>query len=105
MRRRSPGLLAVIGVAASVLATAALAADLPVPGPAPVAPVYRPIVYNWNGFYIGGHVGGGWANDTFTALNTDPATFQIAGTATKTAGMGVIGGAQVGFNIQIAPPI
>ncbi len=51
------------------------AADLPMrPAPAPVAPVaYAPPVYNWSGFYIGGHIGGGFENsswsDPFTGSN------------------------------------
>ena len=49
------------------------AADLPVaPRPAPAAPVvYAPPPYNWSGFYVGGNIGGGFANsswsDPFTA--------------------------------------
>jgi enamine deaminase RidA (YjgF/YER057c/UK114 family) len=74
----------------------ATAADLPVPqAPAPVVPVaYAPAaIYNWTGFYIGGHVGGGFGNsswsDPFTGANN---TFK--------SGTGFLGGAQVGGNLQ-----
>ncbi|HXX49890.1 MAG TPA: hypothetical protein VEI98_01200 [Xanthobacteraceae bacterium] len=50
----------------AVCVCSAHAADLPVrPAPAPVVPVvYAPPVYNWSGFYIGGNVGGGFANSS-----------------------------------------
>jgi hypothetical protein len=35
------------------------AADIPRPAPPVVAP---PVVYNWSGFYIGGNLGGKWAD-------------------------------------------
>ena len=45
----------------------ALAADL-APRPYTKAPAYMaPIIYNWTGFYIGGHVGGAFAgNDSLS---------------------------------------
>ncbi|ABD88645.1 outer membrane beta-barrel protein [Rhodopseudomonas palustris] len=54
-----------LGTAAlMVLAAPAFAADLPAPtytkAPAYTAPE---VVYNWTGFYIGGHVGGAFAGD------------------------------------------
>ena len=74
----------------------AAAADLPaLPAAAPVAPVaYAPAaIYNWTGLYIGGHVGGGFGNsswsDPFTGANN---TFK--------SGTGFLGGAQVGGNLQ-----
>jgi outer membrane immunogenic protein len=77
-----------------VCVCSAQAADLPIrPVPAPVAPVvYAPPVYNWSGFYIGGNVGGGFANsswtDSFTGAND---TFSKDG---------FIGGGQIGANVQ-----
>src|SRR5215469_15806024 len=48
-------------------------------GPQPPA---MPLIYNWTGFYVGGHLGAGWAD---------------AGSS------GFLGGGQVGFNYQINP--
>jgi outer membrane immunogenic protein len=70
------------------------AADLP-PAPAPVAPVaYAPAaIYNWTGFYFGGHAGAGFANsswsDPFTGANN-----------TFSTGAGFLGGGQIGANYQ-----
>ncbi len=74
--------------------TGANAADLPVrPAPAPVAPVaYAPPVYNWSGFYIGGNIGGGFADSSWS----DPFT---GGTNTFSKD-GFIGGGQIGANAQ-----
>ena len=41
----------------------ALAADLGSPRPYTKAPAYAAPIYNWTGFYIGGHVGGAFAGD------------------------------------------
>jgi outer membrane immunogenic protein len=73
---------------------AAQAADLPVAPPmAPGAPVvYAPQVYNWSGIYFGAHVGGGYANSTWS----DP--FNGANDSFNT--WGYLGGAQVGGNVQ-----
>jgi outer membrane immunogenic protein len=101
MRRRSPGLLVGMVVAASTAATAAFAADLPMPGPAPVAPAYRPAIYDWSGIYVGGLVGGGMMNDTFT--QTTSTALLNAGSATKTNPWAVIGGPEAGFNVEFAP--
>ncbi len=75
----------------------AVAADLPL---APSAPLTAPVayapeaIYNWSGFYIGGHVGGGFANsswsDPFTGANN-----------TFNSGAGFLGGGQVGANLQL----
>jgi len=77
-----------------VCVCSAQAADLPVrPVSAPVAPVvYAPPVYNWSGFYIGGNVGGGFADSSWT----DP-----SGAANnKFSKDGFIGGGQIGANVQ-----
>jgi outer membrane immunogenic protein len=107
MRRPGPGpgLLVGIVVAASALATAATAADLPAPGPAPAyyPPAYRPVIYDWTGIYVGGDVGGGWMNDVVTTSTTT--ALMPAGTMTKITASGVVGGGQVGFNIQFSPVV
>jgi outer membrane immunogenic protein len=51
------------GVALGALTLPVMAADLPVKARMPVAEV----VYDWTGFYIGGHVGGGWSDSAGTA--------------------------------------
>jgi outer membrane immunogenic protein len=70
------------------------AADLPVaPRPAATAPVaYAPPVYNWTGFYVGGHIGGGFENSSWS----DPFT----GASNNFNNSGFLGGAQVGYNAQ-----
>ena len=70
------------------------AADLPVaPRPAPAAPVvYAPPPYNWSGFYVGGNIGGGFADSSWS----DPFT---AATDTFSKN-GFIGGGQIGANAQ-----
>lgn len=72
----------------------AQAADLPAaPRPAPLAPVaYAPPVYNWSGFYVGGHVGGGFANSSWN----DP----FSGASDHFNKGGFLGGGQIGFNTQ-----
>jgi outer membrane immunogenic protein len=73
------------------LSSTALAADLsPLP---PVVPAAAP-GYNWTGFYLGGNVGGAWrSNDGWT-----DSLFGLAWNNTYTGT--VIGGGQVGFNVQ-----
>ena len=103
MRRSSPGLLVGFVVAASALATAASAADMPVPATNYTPPAYRPVIYDWTGIYIGAHVGGAWMNDVVTTTTTT--ILQPAGTATKVAPMGVAGGVQAGVNFQFSPVV
>ncbi len=100
MRRLGPGLLVGIAVAASVLATAASAADLPAPaGPAYYPPVYRPVIYDWSGIYGGVNFGGGLLEDQVTTTTTT--LLEPSGIATKLSPFAVVGGAQAGFNYQI----
>ena len=48
-----------------------LAADIPVKPVYKAAPVaVAPAPFNWTGFYIGGHLGYGWAKPTVTDPNT-----------------------------------
>lgn len=104
LSHKSPGLLVSCVVAASLAATAASAADLPVP--APIAPAYHPPVYDWTGFYVGGHFGGGWMNDLVTyPTPTAPTAIVPAGAQIRLSPMGVLGGAQVGANIEFAPVV
>jgi outer membrane immunogenic protein len=96
-----------LGIGALALAGmtfSASAADIPRrPPPPPV--VAPPVVYNWSGFYIGGHLGGKWADHDgdinfdqvvgFTPLGL--AAFGTGGNDSETA---FIGGGQIGFNWQ-----
>jgi outer membrane immunogenic protein len=72
----------------AVLTGQAMAADIPartyVKAPAYTAPA---LVYNWTGFYIGGHVGGAFVGDN--SLQSSDARF--------------LGGVQAGFDYQFAP--
>ena len=76
MRRIASTLALTVG-----LVGAASAADLRPAYKAP-APVAAPVAYSWSGFYIGGHAGGGWAEDSAS---------------------GFVGGGQIGYNWQLAP--
>jgi outer membrane immunogenic protein len=100
MRRFGPGLLVGFAVAASALATAASAADMPVPAaPAYAPPVYRPVIYDWTGIYGGGHLGAGVLEEQVTTATTT--LLQPSGTQTKLSPFSVVAGAQAGFNYQI----
>jgi outer membrane immunogenic protein len=68
----------------------ALAADLP--RKAPVAPPPVAYIHNWSGFYIGGHVGGGWSDRCLSVEGFGEVGCNDAS--------GIIGGGQVGFNWQ-----
>ena len=68
------------------------------------APAYADALYNWSGFYVGGHVGGSstnqsWTNTARTALfgDLDP------GQGFRQRGTGVFGGGQMGYNWQAGP--
>jgi outer membrane autotransporter protein len=78
-----------VGALAVSFCTCAAAADLTRrPPPSPLMPVPT-----WNGFYVGGFLGGVTssesATDGVTTVNTDPSGF--------------VGGVQAGYNYQIAP--
>ncbi|MGO8973303.1 MAG: outer membrane protein [Steroidobacteraceae bacterium] len=76
---------AVIAITTAIAGPAS-AADLPAPVVYKAPP--QPAIYNWSGFYIGGHVGAGSPKFEFnTGVNSG---FQT----------GVIGGLQLGFNAQ-----
>ncbi len=77
-------LLATVALAA--LGAPALAADLAA-RPYTKAPAYAAPIYNWTGFYIGGHIGGAFAGDN-----------SIAGDEGR-----FLGGVQGGFDYQFAP--
>jgi outer membrane immunogenic protein len=89
------------GVALSVLVTPVMAADLAPSFKAPIP------IYTWTGCYVGGDIGGGWANQG--VLNASQLPFPIIGsqdTANTTATGGtIIGGGHVGCNYQWVPSL
>jgi len=108
------GLSLGIAALASVFATGALAADLPVKAPPPVV-----AVYNWTGFYVGGNIGYSWGRERDDGNVTGTSTVQVFRTAgpTPVGGPvvtplavfpvwgrsdmnGVLGGGQAGYNWQ-----
>jgi outer membrane immunogenic protein len=104
MRRTAIGLtVSLMGGAAAAFALAvgpAVAADL---GATPAAPgkarAYIAPLYDWTGFYVGAHGGGGWSNATLG----DPtgANFAPLGTDVHVSGSGWLGGGQLGYNTQL----
>jgi outer membrane immunogenic protein len=100
-----------IAAIATLIGAPALAADMAVKAPPPVA---APVLYNWNGFYVGGNVGYSWgrgSNDWnfFGASTVKPADAFICspdGLAFCASGSdsnklsGAIGGVQAGYNWQ-----
>jgi outer membrane immunogenic protein len=97
-------LLGLSTLAVVMLGGSAQAADMPVKAPPPPPP----IMYNWTGFYIGGHIGGAWVNrngnDRFDGNDCASGAFGIVcfndGNFGRNNGR-FIGGGQVGFNYQI----
>src|SRR5579871_395365 len=78
-----------LGAAAcAVFAAPAFAADMPA-RTYTKAPVYKApeVIYNWTGFYLGGHIGGAFPGDN--SLQGSDARF--------------LGGVQGGFDYQFAP--
>jgi outer membrane immunogenic protein len=92
-KRMKKFLLATVALVALGATVPALAADLGTRAPYTKAPVYAAPIYNWTGFYIGGHVGGAFSgNNNFNGLttgNNDNGRF--------------LGGLQGGADYQFAP--
>jgi outer membrane immunogenic protein len=87
-----------VGIAAACIGLLSLgqaqAADL-APRPYTKAPALAP-VYNWTGFYLGGHVGYGWADTDHTMS----VSFALGTLRTTSNRDGLLGGGQVGYNWQ-----
>ena len=79
----------------------ALAADLPAKTYTK-APVYVAPVYNWTGFYVGGHIGGGWSDLGSTEIAPGSGSFPVGTVFAKNNMSGVLGGVQGGYNWQIS---
>jgi outer membrane immunogenic protein len=86
-------LLATVALVALGATVPALAADLGARAPVySKAPAYAAPLYNWTGFYIGGHVGGAFTSDN-----------SIAGGLTNSNNAQFLGGFQAGADYQFAP--
>jgi outer membrane immunogenic protein len=86
-------LFAIALLPALIALSPALAADVGVAPPPPIAPAF-----NWNGFYAGGHLGGAWASDTVVQSNG-----VVPFSSTRVSSSGVVGGGQLGFNWIAVP--
>ena len=85
---------------ALVAAGAASAADLAA-RPYTKAPAYIEPLYNWTGFYVGGHIGGAWTNEQFVnTANTTIFGDLAPGQGYRQRSSGIMGGAQIGYNWQ-----
>ena len=65
-------------------------------------PIYNPqppAVYRWTGFYLGGHLGAGWATSEWRNIDFS-GTFGPFSMGSGTAS-GFLGGAQIGVNYQV----
>jgi outer membrane immunogenic protein len=82
--------MAIVGTA--FVGTPAIAADMPARMPVKAAPV-EPI-WNWAGFYVGGHFGYGWA---FPEITEDTTGARVGNPPRP---RGILGGAQLGYNWQ-----
>src|SRR5271168_5218963 len=90
MKKLLLGTVALVALGATV---PALAADLGARTPYTKAPAYAAPIYNWTGFYIGGHIGGAFTRDN-----------SFNGLAVPASNSGAfLGGVQVGADYQFAP--
>ena len=90
---------ALLGATAlALLAGSASAADLATRYPVKAAPI--PVqTFSWTGFYIGGNVGWGWADNTY---DVTPFGSLVSYSYSPGTGNGFIGGLQAGYNYQFA---
>ena len=82
----------VMSAFASMCAGSADAADLPLKALPPPPPVF-----SWTGFYIGAHIGGGFAKSDWA--DTVPGFVGLDDANPKPSGF--LGGGQIGYNYQI----
>ena len=79
---------------------AASAADL-ASRPYTKAPAYMEPLFNWTGFYVGGHIGGAWTNEQFINNGTGAPFGDLSpGEGFRQRKSGIMGGAQIGYNWQ-----
>lgn len=110
MRRLVSALAVSFAAIATAASSPAFAADMPMkayPAPAPSAPA----TYDWSGFYIGGHVGGGFANTNYADPSIQPILTNcclLVSSTTNPTGFAdshssaFLGGAQVGWMYQVS---
>jgi outer membrane immunogenic protein len=93
-------LIAAIAFTAALGTGAASAADLAArPYTKAADPIYP--IYNWAGFYVGGHVGGAWTNEQWiNTANTSGFGDLGPGQGFRQRSSGVFGGGQMGYNWQ-----
>lgn len=94
-------LIAAVACTTALVSTgAASAADLGA-RPYTKAPAYIEPLFNWTGFYVGGHIGGAWTNQQFIN-NGNSGGFGdlVPGEGYRQRNSGVLGGAQIGYNWQ-----
>jgi outer membrane immunogenic protein len=91
-------LAALLLVICTDLADAAKRGKRPAPPPPPefVPPPVEAMPLNWSGFYIGGNAGGGWAQTRSDFSVGGAPAFAAASNVLS----GVLGGGQLGFNVQ-----
>src|ERR1700676_4631297 len=80
---------------------AASAADLGSRSYYTKAPAIANALYNWSGFYVGGHVGGSSTNQNWTNVANTTAFGDLGpGQGFRQRGTGAFGGGQMGYNWQ-----
>ncbi len=79
-----------------VLATCSAATAADMPANFPVKAPIRSVIYDWTGFYVGGHFGYG---DASFGPDTNP--FPLQGALLPHSPTGLIGGFQMGYNRQL----
>src|SRR5512141_2086099 len=92
------GMKSILGaVCLAAIATSASAADMASRPYTKAAPVAAAVVYDWTGFYVGGHAGYGWGK-----ASTDlPTSFFAGDPAFPFQNMkGAVAGGQLGYNYQ-----
>jgi outer membrane immunogenic protein len=94
--------LLLAGVALAVVSTAASAADLPARTYTKAPAMIPPPVYDWTGFYFGGHIGGGWGENSVTELAPGTGAFPTGTVFDRTNLSGFLGGVQGGYNYQFS---
>src|SRR5712675_654765 len=93
--------IAALAFTAALGSGGASAADLGARSYYTKAPAIVDTLYNWSGFYVGGHVGGSSTNQSWVnAANTTAFGDLDPGEGFRQRGTGVFGGGQVGYNWQ-----